>query len=273
MSSIYDVVSAAEDLWPSAGADTWDRPGLVAGSNVSDCRKVLCSVDVTIEVVEEAIAEGVDLIVSHHPFLLGSEHELTAKSAKGAVLDRAIKNNIALFSAHTNADIVVDGVSDLLGQLLGLAGSRALVALEGQSVVGHGRIGQLAAPTSLLDFSREIARKLPPTAAGVRVAGDPAMYVSTVALCAGSGGSFTEAAFEQGADVYVTSDLRHHSTSDALEMAKAAGREFALVDISHWAAESIWLQTAANQLGQAIHDVKFVVSELRTDPWDFAVTQ
>ena len=273
MSSIFDVVSAAETLWPSSTADIWDRPGLIAGSNSNICRKVLCTVDVTLEVIDEAIAERADLIVSHHPFLLGNEHELNLTSAKGAVLDKAIKNDIALFSAHTNADIVVNGVSDLLAQLLGLTQSRALLTLESDPTIGHGRIGRLERPTSLLEFARLVARRVPATAAGVRIAGDPAMTVNTVALCGGAGGSFVEEAFIQGADVYVTSDLRHHSASDALESAKAAGREFALIDISHWAAESIWLQTAAKQLGQAVQDVKFVVSELRTDPWDFAVTQ
>jgi putative NIF3 family GTP cyclohydrolase 1 type 2 len=97
--------------------------------------------------------------------------------------------------------------------------------------------------------------------------------VSRVALCAGAGDSFIANAIEANADVYVTSDLRHHPAQDALERSKAEGREFALIDISHWAAESLWLNQAAKQLSEAMPDVKFVVSDLRTDPWDFAVTQ
>ena len=272
MSSVFDVTVAAEKLWPLAGAEEWDRPGLIAGTTLAECKKVLLSVDVTLDVVSEAIGSGCNMIVSHHPFLLGLEHELRHDSAKGAVLAKAIGHNIALYSAHTNADVVSEGVSDALAKAFGLTQPRPLVegALEGE---GHGRIAELAEPTTLLEFSRLVARALPPTAAGVRIAGDANAQIRRVALCGGSGGSFVEAALAQGADVYVTSDLRHHTTSDAIETAKAAGRDFALIDISHWAAESIWLGTAQKQLQAVLHDVKFVVSDLRTDPWDFAVTQ
>jgi putative NIF3 family GTP cyclohydrolase 1 type 2 len=125
----------------------------------------------------------------------------------------------------------------------------------------------------LLEFSRLVARVLPATAGGVRVAGDASMPVKRVALCGGAGDSFISAAAASGADVYVTSDLRHHPVQDALEQAKAASKNFGLIDVSHWAAESLWLETAATQLSSAVTDVKFVVSDLRTDPWEFAVTQ
>jgi dinuclear metal center YbgI/SA1388 family protein len=272
MSSVFDVTVAAEKLWPLAGAEEWDRPGLITGSTLAHCNGVLLSVDVTLDVIDEAIESGCNMIVSHHPFLLGFEHDLALDSAKGAVLAKAISHDIALYSAHTNADVVADGVSGVLAKAFGLAQSKPLVAgeIEGQ---GHGRIAELSQPMTLLEFSRLVARALPPTAAGVRVAGDAHAQIRRVALCGGSGGSFIEAAFAQGADVFVTSDLRHHTTSDAVEAAKATGRDFALIDISHWAAESIWLGTAQKQLQAELGDVKFVVSDLRTDPWYFAVTQ
>jgi dinuclear metal center YbgI/SA1388 family protein len=233
---------------------------------------VLLSVDVSSDVLNEAIAGNFDLIISHHPFLLGSDHELSAQSAKGSVLLAAIRNDVALFSAHTNADIVTDGVSDVLAKAFGLVDPKPLVAIEGTDV-GHGRIASLAQVTNLLDFARQVSRCIAPTAAGVRVAGDPEQSISTVALCAGSGGSFLDEAIDRQADVFVTSDLRHHTASDAVERARALGRNFALIDISHWAAEALWLEVAAKQLAEAVPDVKFVVSDLRTDPWDFAVTQ
>jgi putative NIF3 family GTP cyclohydrolase 1 type 2 len=118
-----------------------------------------------------------------------------------------------------------------------------------------------------------IARSLSATAGGVRVAGSAESLVSRVALCGGAGDAFLSAALEAEADVYVTSDLRHHPVQDALEQAQASSQQFSLVDISHWAAESLWLSVAAKQLADLVSDVKFVVSDLRTDPWEFAVTQ
>jgi putative NIF3 family GTP cyclohydrolase 1 type 2 len=97
--------------------------------------------------------------------------------------------------------------------------------------------------------------------------------VRRVALCGGAGDAFISEALSSGADVYVTSDLRHHPAQDARESATAIGSDLALIDISHWAAESLWLDVAAKELEKALPGVKFEVSDLRTDPWDFAVTQ
>jgi putative NIF3 family GTP cyclohydrolase 1 type 2 len=105
------------------------------------------------------------------------------------------------------------------------------------------------------------------------VAGNAETSISRVALCGGAGDAFLSAAIDAEADVYVTSDLRHHPVQDALEQARASSKQFSLVDISHWAAESLWLSVAAKQLADLVSDVKFVVSDLRTDPWEFAVTQ
>jgi putative NIF3 family GTP cyclohydrolase 1 type 2 len=97
--------------------------------------------------------------------------------------------------------------------------------------------------------------------------------VKSVALCGGAGDSFIDAAYAAGVDVYVTSDLRHHPVQEALERAKADGRKFALIDISHWAAEWLWLEWAADDIHGRFASIQVVVSELRTDPWDFSVTQ
>ncbi|MEN9749437.1 MAG: hypothetical protein RL149_515 [Actinomycetota bacterium] len=272
MTSIHELLSAAEKLWPTAGAEEWDRPGLICGSVHEVAKRVLLSVDVTSDVIAEAIEGDFDLVISHHPFLLRAVNELTMDSAKGAVLTRAIKHDVALFAAHTNADIVLNGVSATLANALGLIESAPLVASTNAGE-GHGRLGSLNKPVSLLDFARNVAKSLPPTASGVRIAGDPEAIITRVALCAGAGDSFIANALDSDADVYVTSDLRHHPVSEALEEARARGRNFALVDISHWSAESLWLAVAASQLQELFPDVKFVISDLRTDPWDFAVTQ
>jgi putative NIF3 family GTP cyclohydrolase 1 type 2 len=104
----------------------------------------------------------------------------------------------------------------------------------------------------------------------VRVAGSYEQPVTTVALCAGAGDSLLSAPGVVAADVYLTSDLRHHPASEARERARL-GRGPALIDISHWASEWLWLEVAAEQLRSALPGVAITVSELRTDPWDFAI--
>ena len=133
--------------------------------------------------------------------------------------------------------------------------------------LGLGRIGELTRPISLRSFAGRVARALPATPAGVRVGGDLDRPVRTVAVLPGAGDSLLEAARGSGADVYVTSDLRHHPAGDALAWPDAP----ALIDIPHWAAEWTWLPVLARRLGAAMDQrgtpVPIEVSGLVTDPW------
>lgn len=135
---------------------------------------------------------------------------------------------------------------------------------------GHGRVGRLAEPTTLRTFAEHVAASFPRTAHGVRVAGDPDREVRTVAVGAGSGESLLEDARRSGADVYVTSDLKHHRAGEFLE-----GGGPALVDVAHWAAEWSWLPVVAAKVEQAAASagatVDTRVSTLVTDPWTFRV--
>jgi putative NIF3 family GTP cyclohydrolase 1 type 2 len=124
---------------------------------------------------------------------------------------------------------------------------------------GLGRVGELTESLSLEQLTRHVAAVLPRTAWGVRAAGDPDRVVRRVAVCGGSGGSLADAAARAGADVLVTSDLKHHATSETL-----ADGGPALVDAGHWATEWPWLQVAAGVLATT---VETSVSRLVTDPW------
>jgi putative NIF3 family GTP cyclohydrolase 1 type 2 len=104
-------LAAAESLWPTNLADDWDRPGLIAGSYSAQVSKVLLAVDLTHDVMQDAKAGGFEMVITHHPFLLKGVYDIREESGKGAVLAEAIRNGITLFAAHTNADVVEDGVS------------------------------------------------------------------------------------------------------------------------------------------------------------------
>lgn len=137
---------------------------------------------------------------------------------------------------------------------------------------GTGRIGVLDGTLTLRAFAERVARALPPTAGGVRAAGDPDQAVRTVALCGGAGDSLLDLARTTGADVYLTSDLRHHPASEFREHGGPA-----LVDVAHWAAESTWLPHAErsliDRLGERGATVVTRVSQSRTDPWQIHVAQ
>ena len=214
---------------------------------------------------------GVDLLVAHHPLLLRGVTSIAEESLKGSILSSALRGDLAIYSAHTNADVVSGGVSDSLAKAFGLVDALPLVA-AGEPGIGHGRVGSLPAPTSLGAFAKLVAQNIPATAGGVKVSGNFNRRISKVAVLGGSGEGFIPAATDSGADVFVTSDLRHHPSLDSAELTKIAGGP-ALIDISHWAAEWVWLDNAKSQLENLIPQVKFVVSEINTDPWTFAVMQ
>ena len=258
-------MSVLELAYPPQLAADWDAVGLVCGDPDATVAKVLFAVDPVLEVVDEALLAQVDLIVTHHPLFLAGVHSVAATTAKGKIVQTLISHGIALFSAHTNADHATPGVSDALGQKLAMTDLRPLVPTAGDPNTGTGRVGELPETLTLEQFAELVATALPQTAHGVRVAGDPMTPVRTVAVCGGAGDGFLAAA-AQVADVYVTSDLRHHR---ALEHLADGG--CALIDISHWAGEWPWLEQAAGALvgglGSQGSSVQTIISKLPTDPW------
>jgi dinuclear metal center YbgI/SA1388 family protein len=264
--SLLELTKHFESLWPVAGADEWDRPGLTCGNPKQNISKVLLTVDVTAGVLEEAKARGCELVVSHHPVLLRGVNFLSEDQLKGELVTFAIKNSIALYSAHTNADIVVHGVSDVLAAAVGMKNSVPLVATG--PGIGHGRIGNLEKAITLSELAKNISEVLPKTSAPVRVAGQLDTLISKIAVVGGAGDSFIENAMQSGADCLITSDLRHHVSLDAVS---DPSNPLSLIDISHFAAESLWLRPTAESLSKEIKTVEFFVSEVITDPWTMTI--
>lgn len=125
--SVADVVAALERLYPAATAASWDAVGLVCGDPDQPVTKILFAVDPVEAVVDEALAWGADLLVTHHPLLLRAVHGVPATTDKGRTVHRLVVGSCALLVAHTNADTASPGVSDALARTLGLGGLRPLV--------------------------------------------------------------------------------------------------------------------------------------------------
>lgn len=269
--TVADLAAVVERLWPADGAESWDAVGLVAGDLDAPVNSILLAVDAVLETVDEAVEARADVLLVHHPLLLRGVTTVASDRYKGAALTRLIRSRCALIAAHTNADVVETGTSGTFAAKLGLERVRPIVPGADPSR-GIGRVGVLPTPTTLGRLAVALGELLPATATGIRVSGAFDAPVSTVALCGGAGDAYLSHPEVLAADVYITSDLRHHPASEARENAKA-GRGPALIDVSHWASEWLWLEAAASELRAALPGVTITVSDLRTDPWDFAVTQ
>jgi dinuclear metal center YbgI/SA1388 family protein len=263
--TVDEVNRVIETLWPIAAAEAWDAPGLLSGDPAATVSHIHLAVDAVVDTADEAIEVGADLLLTHHPLLLRGVTSVAEDRYKGAVLARLIRASVALVAAHTNADVVDTGTSAVLASRLGLTG---VTGLNGSI----GRIGTLTSPVTLGKVAAALGEILPVTAGGIRVSGEFDHPVSTVALCGGAGDAYLADAAAAGVDVYITSDLRHHPASEFRETARLVGGP-ALIDVSHWASEWLWLDTAASELRDALPGVTVTVSDLRTDPWDFVVVQ
>jgi dinuclear metal center YbgI/SA1388 family protein len=208
MAKVLNLVQSFEKLWPLQLAEAWDTPGLLVGQGEASVGKVLLSVDLTFDVLDLAIQGGFDLILCHHPYLMRGVNTLSESTVKGGVVSQAIRAGVAVYAAHTNADSASNGVSDSLADAIGIIG--ALPMVESTDGQGLGRFGELVSPKSLGEIATVLARVLPATATGIRVAGDYHQMISSVGVCGGAGDSLLPEAKKLGLDLFVTADLRHH---------------------------------------------------------------
>jgi dinuclear metal center YbgI/SA1388 family protein len=199
------ILSALEDLMPASLAEDYDNVGLLAGSGERAVDRVLCALDLTEAVLDEAAAVGAELILTHHPILFHARRNLTEDDPEGRLLARLIRKRVSLIAMHTNFDAAGNGVNDALADALGVAGA---LPLEGGV-----RIGSVS-PMPLSAFAERVAQTL---GGVVRRYGKPEIIVSRIALLGGAGGSYAEIAQKAGADTFLTGEIGYHRALSALD--------------------------------------------------------
>ncbi|KXA17400.1 Nif3-like dinuclear metal center hexameric protein [Gardnerella vaginalis] len=284
MATLSDIVKILEDLYPLSLAESWDNPGLIVGDPSHKVNKIVCLSDSTLEAVNEACKMGADLIVSHHPLFFRSVHEVSGFSVRGKIVQTLIENRCGLWVGHTNADAAFRGVAAAAASAFGIKNQQPLVpASNGNPSLGLGRVGVLEKEITLKEFAMRVFNALPATKLGVQVCGDVNAIVSKIAVLPGSGDSLFDAVRACGADVYVTSDLRHHPATDAYEQAvyesKLANSSIAkpmLINTPHSAIESLWFEYAVKDIQDSVYknlgesiDVLWIGRAF--DPWNYVI--
>jgi len=262
--TVNELAEIIELRYPKSLAVEWDVVGLATNNSKIEVNNILLTIDVTEDVVAEAVEKSIDLVISHHPLMLDSE-EISDIQNKRIQLRRQLEdNNIILYVAHTNADIAQGGVNDSLAKVIGLQN------VEAFGVEKMARKGNLTTQVTLREFANFLKDKLPQVKGSIQVSGKLDSKVSIVALCGGSGSSLLEEVRKEDVDVFVTADLKHHAVSDNENMNGPA-----LVSVSHWASEWVWLpeleQQLRTDLAQKQLDSRIYISEISTDPWNFSL--
>lgn len=235
MYEVKDIKNAIEKLAPVELAESWDNVGLMVGDLEQTVNTVFICLDVTSENVEKATKCNADLIVSHHPLIFSPLKRVTENDVTGSIVRSLIKNNISVYSAHTNLDNADGGTNDALAEKLGLYDVRHFTDDEcrdafGKSIENIGRVGVLETPAELADFAAYVKSVL--GCHSVKYVGSPSDTVQKVALCSGGGGDFIYSAYRAGADVYVTGDIKHNQAQLAFELG------INLIDAGHFETEN-----------------------------------
>ncbi|WP_310599511.1 Nif3-like dinuclear metal center hexameric protein [Desulfobulbus sp.] len=255
MPTIRDILTILQQIVPAGLAEEWDNVGLLVGDPNQPVQRVLLALDPTVALIEQAAAERYDLVVTHHPAIFRPLKALRTDTPTGRFVALAARNQIGVIACHTNLDSIQSGVSDHLAQALGLVDTRPLVPARGECALGCGlgRIGILPTPVDARAFLDRLRQACSPP--WILEAGIRPERVTTVAVCGGSCSDLTEAAFNMGAEVFVTAEVKH----SVARWAADAG--IWLLDAGHFATEQPAMPIFRDMLRQHI--------EARS--WDIAV--
>ncbi len=222
---VKDIIKVVEEFAPLSIQEGWDNSGLCVGSPEDEVTSVLLALDCTPALVDEAMACGADMIVTHHPLIFSGLKKISPDDMIGEAVIKAIRAGISIYAAHTNADKVIGGVSGAMAAKLGL--QNVTILDEDGDGTGLGVVGDLPQP-----MTSEEALALVKDKFGLKVVKSSApmdAMISRVAMCGGSGGSLIGAARKSGAQLYISGDISYHNffTPDG----------FMIMDIGHYESE------------------------------------
>lgn len=258
MPTLREIATELEKWAPPPIAESYDNVGLLVGNPEEEATGVLVNLDMTEEVVEEAKAKGINMIVAHHPIWFSGRKRLNGEDYVSRTIIKAVKYDIGLYAIHTNLDNVRTGVNKRIADKLNLIDVRFLQEKQGgEESIGSGMIGTLEKPLTPEDFLSYVKETF--KAEGIRYAKGDGKMIERVALCGGSGSFLTKAALKQGADAFVTADITYHKFFDNEE-------KLLLMDIGHYESEQFTSDLIHEFLSQKFSNFAIRLSEVRTNP-------
>lgn len=224
-----DVANWLDTVFHPEYQEEYDNSGFLFGEGQSEYRGALVAVDLTEEVVAEAVAHGLSLVITHHPFLFKGVKRLTDSTATGRMVIALARAGVSVYAAHTNLDNLAEGVNGALAEVLDIRGGRILKPLKGEVGVGAGMVGELAEAVGCDEYLQWVKQKL--GLPMVRTSQHEALQkVKRVAICGGSGAFLIEEAMAAGADLYLTADVKYHDF-------QRTDSHMVLADIGHYESE------------------------------------
>ncbi len=259
---IKDITAIIETFAPLSWQEPYDNAGLVVGNPDAEVHKALLAVDVTEEVLDEAEAEGCDIVITHHPIIFHPLKRLNGADCVQRCVERAIRAGIALYACHTNLDSAPEGMSWRLAEMLGIGDLQPLESgVEGDRA-GFGVVGSLPEEVATEEYLRHVKRTL--GCGAIRHSDIARKHVRRVAVCTGAGASMIAQAQQAGADLYITADMKYNDF-----MAPENG--LTVADVGHFESEYCAIQILFEVLSKNLCTFAVRKSERSRNPVNYLV--
>ncbi len=230
---VRDIANIIEEFAPLSLQASYDNAGLIVGHYDTDVRGIMLAVDLTEDVINEAIERDANMIVTHHPIIFSPLKRLTAANYVERMVELAVRKEVVVYAAHTNLDSAPDGMSWRLGEMLGLRDMKVLEPTSADGSCGFGVVGELENELPTEEYIDFVARTLSLSVMRHTTIATP--RVKRIALCTGSGGSLMGEVKHSGAELYITADLRYNDFFEGQN-------SFTTLDVGHYESEFCAIQ-------------------------------
>lgn len=261
---VKEILNALEDFAPLALQDGYDNAGLQIGlAGDADATGALLCLDVTEEVIDEAIRQGCNLIVSHHPLLFHPLKSISGNDSNGRAIIKAIKKDITIYAAHTNLDSAMGGVNFKIAEKIGLEDvqwivKKATYTRDGKELTsGEGLIGTLSRPTDPKDFMERVKETF--GIRSLRANSYTGSMIRTVAICGGAGAHLIPLAEQQGADAFMTGEIGYHRFF-------GYEQKMLLLEMGHYESEQYTLELFSEIISKIAPSLPVLCAETKTNP-------
>ena len=253
---IKEVIAALEHFAPLPLQEDFDNAGLQVGLTEVEVSGALLCLDVTERTLDEALALGCNLIVSHHPLIFRKLSQISDANYVQRVVMKAIESHVTIVSMHTNLDNARDGVNFKIAEKMGLKDVDFFVKREGADA-GSGVMGCLPEPLSAEEFVAMLKRTFGVTC--VQANELLRRKIETVAICGGAGSFLLESAVAAGADAFVTGEMHYHEFFDHEQ-------EIQICVIGHYESEQYSPEVLCKVIEAACPEVRCHLSQVNTNP-------
>lgn len=258
MNSIGDLCSFLETVAPLHLQESYDNAGLMTGQFEWKIRSVLCCLDVSEAVIDEAIKLDCNVVVSHHPIIFSGLKKIQAYHYVERAVIKAIKNDIALYAIHTNLDnILQNGVNQMMAEQLGVKQLKILKPIDDQLNTGAGVIGKLDSPVSKEEFLQQLKARF--NTKLVRHTTFARDSIEKVALVGGSGAFLIRKALENQADAFVSADIKYHDFFEA-------DGKMMICDIGHYESEQFTIDLLSSLISDKFSNFATHYTKINTNP-------